>query len=86
MNMVNEMYKENAIPWCLDKNNELKKENYDACDALICALAYININHHGLEKPTIVSHTKTENENEIKITYTTKIWDRIYEKTLVLRK
>ena len=86
MNMVNEMYKENAIPWCIGKNEELKKENYDACDALICALAYININHYGLEKPTIVSHTKVEDDNEIKITYKTKIWDRIYEKTLVLRK
>lgn len=86
MNMVNEMYKDNSIPWCLNKNEELKKENYDACDALICVLAYININHYGLEKPTITSYTKNETDNEIKIEYTTKIWDRIYNKTLVLNK
>ena len=86
MNMVNEMYKDNSIPWCYGKNNELKKENFDACDSLVCVLAYININHNGLEKPTIVSHTKTETDSEIKITYTTKIWDRTYNKTLLLRK
>lgn len=65
---------------------ELKKENYDACDALICALAYINVNHHGVEKPTIDNFNKEETDEEIIITYSTKIWDRIYKKTLRLKK
>lgn len=86
MNMVNEMYHDDGISWVLGKNDELKKENYDACDSLICALAYININHHGVEKPTIESVTKEEYENEIIINYTTKIWDRTYSKTLRLNK
>jgi hypothetical protein len=86
MNMVNEMYEEEGISWVLNKDGELKKENYDACDALICALAYINVNHHGVEKPTIDNFNKEETDEEIIITYSTKIWDRIYKKTLRLKK
>ena len=86
MNMVNEMYQNNGISWILDKNGELKKENYDACDSLICAIAYININHYGVEKPTITVYNKIETNEEIIINYTTKIWNKIYEKTLRLSK
>lgn len=86
MNMVNEMYNDNGVSWILNKDGELKKENYDACDSLICALAYININHYGVEKPTIEKYTKEETDTEIKFVYTTKIWNRIYEKTLRLDK
>ena len=86
MNMVNEMYHDTGISWVLDKNNELKKENYDACDSLICALAYININHYGVEKPTIEDVKKEENNEEIIITYKTKIWNRTYSKILRLNK
>lgn len=86
MNMVNEMYHDTGISWVLDKNNELKKENYDACDSLICALAYININHYGVEKPTIEDVKKEENNDEIIINYKTKIWNRTYSKTLRLNK
>lgn len=86
MNMVNEMYQNDGISWILDKNGELKKENYDACDSLICAIAYININHYGIEKPTITVYNKIESNEEIVINYTTKIWNKIYEKTLRLSK
>ena len=86
MNMVNELYKDNGISWVLDKNGELKKENYDACDSLICALAYININHYGIEKPTIAEYKKEDTNGEVIITYTTKIWNRTYNKTLRLSK
>lgn len=86
MNMVNEMYQNDGISWILDKNGELKKENYDACDSLICAIAYININHYGIEKPTITVYDKIETNEEIVINYTTKIWNKIYEKTLRLSK
>jgi hypothetical protein len=86
MNMVNEMYGENGISWVINKDGELKKENYDACDSLICALAYVNINHYGIEKPTITDYSKEETETETIISYNTKIWDRIYNKTLRLQK
>lgn len=30
------------IEWVMDKNGELKKENFDASDSLICVLGYVN--------------------------------------------
>ena len=84
MNMVNEAYP--GIPWVLDKNGELKKENYDACDSLICALAYVNTNHHGISPITICDSEIIEGDNETTINYTTSIWDRKYEKKMILAK
>ena len=86
MNMVNEVYPE--IPWILDKNGELKKENYDACDSLICALAYVNINHHGIAPIDIVDSSiddKTD-PNNIIVEYSTSVWDRKYTKKMLLVK
>ena len=86
MNMVNGVYPD--IPWILDKKGELKKENYDACDSLICALAYVNINHHGLSTIDIGDYKIDEESdpNNIIVEYTTQIWDRKYEKKLLLEK
>ena len=86
MNMVNEMYSNEGIDWLYDAKGNLKKENYDACDSLVCALAYVNINHHGLEEPTIVENSLTENEDEYIFNYCTKIWDRKYPKILTIKK
>lgn len=86
MNMVNEVYPD--IPWVLDKDGELKKENYDACDSLICALAYVNINHHGIEPVNVcnaVIDDKKDLENTV-VEYETVIWDRRYKKTMMLAK
>ena len=86
MNMVNEVYPD--IPWIRDKNGELKKENYDACDSLICALAYVNINHHGVAPIDIVGSSideETDPDNII-VEYTTSIWDRKYTKKMLLVK
>lgn len=85
LNMVNELYTgENAIPWELNKKGELKKENYDACDALVCALAHSNLLRYGLDKPTITEHRIDENDDEITITYVTKIWNKLIYKILTL--
>jgi hypothetical protein len=84
MNKVNELYSD--IEWIYNKKGELKKENYDACDSLVCALAYININHNGIEEPTILDSQVVDNGNTYDITYHTKIWNRVYEKKIVLRK
>ena len=86
MNMVNSFYNNAPIEWIMGKNNELKKENYDACDALICALAYININHYGLDEPTIISSEKIIENNLMTYKYKTKIWNKTFEKTLILNQ
>ena len=84
MNMVNGVYKD--IEWIYNKNGEIKKENYDACDSLICALAYVNINHHGIEAPVIANNSFEESDTQYIFTYQTKIWDRIYDKKIVIDK
>lgn len=86
MNMVNELYHDNEIAWTYNDKGELRKENYDACDSLICALAYVNINHNGIDKPSIVEYAITENDNNTVVQYKTKIWDKIFEKKLILMK
>ena len=87
MNMMNDLYcGDNSIPWEYDSHGELKKENYDACDALVCALAYVNINRYGIEKPTIIKHSFEENSNETIIKYTTSIWGREFDKTMIISK
>ena len=82
MNMVNETYPE--IEWIYNSKGELKKENYDACDSLICALAYVNVNRYGVERPVIESVEYEDGENECTIAYKTKIWDKIYDKKIVI--
>lgn len=83
MNKVNEIY--TNIDWILNKNGEIKKENYDACDSLVCALAYINVNRYGVEKPVITqSLIEKEKDKTTTIHYTMKIWDKIYERDITL--
>ena len=86
MNMVNDLYNNNEIEWLLNKKGELAKENYDACDALICTLAYININHYGLDKPSISDFKKEELNDKIIYHYKTKIWDKEFDKLLTIHK
>ena len=87
MNMVNELYHDGEIEWAYNKKGELKKENFDACDSLVCALAYVNINHHGIYRLKIEDATflTTTESSEIKIEYKTKIWDREYKKIIILK-
>ena len=85
MNMVNDLYN-NEIEWVYNSKGNLKKENFDACDSLVCALAYINVNHHGIENPIIDKYNVEETETNTVINYETKIWDRVYKKTMILEK
>lgn len=83
MNKVNEMYPN--IEWITNRSGELKKENYDACDSLVCALAYVNVNRYGLTKPTIKQCIVEKNEKEnTKIHYTIEMLGQSYEKDLIL--
>lgn len=83
MNKVNEIYPN--IEWIRNKEGEIKKENYDACDSLVCALAYININRYGVEEPKIIG-TIIENSKDgnTVINYQMEMWKTLYDKTLIL--
>lgn len=80
MDMVSKIYPD--IPWIYNAKGELKKENFDACDSLVCALAYININRNGIERPVIGDYSFSGDGKEL--SYTTKIWDKVFEKKLIL--
>lgn len=82
MDLVNNLYPN--IEWSRNAKGEIRKENYDACDSLVCTLAYINVNRYGIEKPIITDHEFIKNENGCIIKYTTHIWGKYYEKRLEL--
>lgn len=82
MNVVNDKYP--GIKWTYDKNGELKKQNYDACDSLVCTLAYINSKRNGEIVPVINNYEIVEEGHNIIVTYEMKVWDKIYEKKIVL--
>lgn len=82
MDMVNTIYPD--IPWLYNTKGELRKENFDACDSLVCALAYININRHGIERPVIGDCEVKKNEKGYHIVYHTKIWNRVFDKEMTI--
>ena len=82
MNIVSEKYP--GIPWIYNKKGELKKENYDSCDSLVCALAYSNEKRYGTIEPEIIKYEiKEENGNTV-INYTMRVWEKDYNKKIVI--
>lgn len=84
MDKVNEEYPD--IEWSMNSKGEIRKENYDACDSLVCTLAYINVNRYGLEKPEVTASMVTENDDEFIVEYNMRMWGRDYPKVLKLKK
>lgn len=86
MDMVCEKYPN--IEWVYDAKGKLKKENYDACDSLVCALAYINAKKYGLMEPLVedVRTSATTDEPNADIEYTIRVWDKTYTKKVSLKK
>lgn len=82
MNLVCDKYTD--IEWIFNKKGELRKENFDACDSLVCALAFINLKKYGKGIFEIVNYDIKENENEVVIDYKIKIWDEIFDKSIIL--
>ena len=83
MNAVSDKYPK--IPWIYKRKGQLKKENYDSCDALVCAIAYSNLKRHGEIDAHISQTTKTECLNgELKFSYCVKIWDKTFVHELVI--
>ena len=83
MNCVCEKYPE--ITWVYDSKGNLKKENFDACDSLVCALAYINTKRHGELNPEIVDADTSINEDGTLIEYSMRVWGKNYRKQIFLK-
>lgn len=83
MNLVCEKYPN--INWIYDKKGELKKENYDACDSLICVLAYINEKRNGEFKPFVSGWNIDEvKSGEYVVKYKMDVWEKTYEKQMII--
>ena len=69
------------IEWLYDKKGELKKENFDACDAYVALLGWLNRERNGelSFSSEIISESNDGNGN-IEIHYIVKYWDKEEER------
>ncbi|MCD8207342.1 MAG: hypothetical protein LUD72_05355 [Bacteroidales bacterium] len=76
------------VKWLYDKKGNLKKENYSACDSLVCALAYVYKNLRTDGNPRVSQWREdTIIENGVEkpqFTYIIEFGDVLYEKTVTL--
>lgn len=83
MNCVCEKYP--TINWAYDNKGNLKKQDYDACDSLVCALAYINTKKYGdLDAKIISKNNKLLSNGKTEIEYEVKVWDKVYKKKIIV--
>ena len=80
MNLVCDKYPN--INWVLDAKGEIKKENYDACDSLVCALAYVNQKRYGDLSFEIKNYSISDDSTEVE--YTLSVWNKEYNKKIKL--
>ena len=68
------------IEWVYGKNGELRKENFDASDAYIACLGFLNKERYG------ELNINVENivEKETNIQYTVKYWDKTETRNIIL--
>lgn len=86
-NKISEMYPD--IEWVYDKNDNLKTENFDASDSLVCILGYVNKEKYINNIPDIIEYNIEENikYNDIMLTrinYTTNFCGKTFEKKIEL--
>lgn len=77
MDKVNSKYPN--IDWKLDKKEEIKKENFDACDSLVAVLGFKNKLKYNNVKGEIVDVEELDD----KIKYTVNFLDKKYKKQII---
>ena len=83
-NFISEKYPE--INWVYDKNNELKDENFDASDSLICVMGYVSKLKYGDSDPEVVCvDTKVDGEN-ITYNYSYRFCDQMFSKSVTIKQ
>lgn len=85
-NKISELFPE--IQWEYDKKGELKTENFDASDSLVCVLGYINKEKYGDSIPEITEYKEekitTDNININRFKYNVKFCGKNFEKVIDL--
>ena len=84
MNLVTEKYPD--INWVYNKKGEFKKENFDACDSLVCSLAYSNLKRYGEIIPKINLTNIGEEKDFYLLTYELNFWEHTIIKELKIDK
>lgn len=82
MNLVSDKFPE--INWVHDKKGSFRKENFDACDSLVCALSYANIKRYDLMHENICETEIIKNDGYTIIKYVMDIWGKKYHKELMI--
>lgn len=84
-NKIVELYPE--ITWEYDDKNELKVENFDASDSLICIIGQINKEKYKDSIPEVIEYDiKKDNIDVDTVKYKLKFCDKIFDKTINLTK
>lgn len=84
LNLVSEQYKD--IHWVYNKKNDFKKENFDACDSLVCCLGYSNLKRYGELIPKIDGVIIEDLNTYYNISYGISFWDKKIQKEMKLLK
>lgn len=79
-NYVSELFP--GINWIYDKNGELKNENFDASDSMICVLGYIGKLKYEKEPPKIIESTINEKDGKTLFKYKVSFCGNTYEKSI----
>jgi len=75
------------IEWLYDKKGELKKENFDACDAYVAVLGWLNREKYGnLEFSSEIIGESNDGDGTIEINYVVKYWDKEEIRTTYIKK
>lgn len=84
-NKISDMFPD--INWQYDKNGELKKENFDASDSLVCVLGYVHKNN--MEKSCvsqIIEFTETSLKEGVIFNYKVQFGDKMFDKLIELNE
>ena len=84
LNLVSEQYKD--IHWVYNKKNDFKKENFDACDSLVCCLGYSNLKRYGELIPKIDGVIIEDLNTYYNISYDISFWDKKIQKEMKILK
>lgn len=82
LDKVSELFPD--IEWTYNKKGELKTENFDASDSLVCVLGYINKEKYENSNPEIKEYIIENINNNICFKYKVEFCNRIFDKTLIL--
>lgn len=83
-NKISEMYDD--IQWLYDKKGELKTENFDASDSLVCILGQLSKEKYKDDIPTILSSNEITDKNRLIINYNFKFCDQIINKSIEIEE